>query len=269
MGVQYICGKKLWPFMYAEEVVQTSTDITTGTVAINAGSTALTFSSGPTVSVANRYIQITTQSNDWYKITSHTASSTSAVISPAFVGTSNVTGYSYKARKLLYSTSTPLLSILDMKQLITPVKVMSASPRNADFFLPLYYDTDNPTYYIMSSPSSTGLIQFSLLPSPGSIMNIMVRGIQALTDMSSDTDTPLIPVQWQDSIVNIAAYYGFQGLDDTRAAAELQIGEARIMDMANNLTQDLGRHRIMESVDAGSNNYLTWALPANFGPEIQ
>lgn len=267
MGQQYICGKYLWPFMYAEEIVQTVTDITTGTVSINAGDTALTFSSAPTVSVADRYIQLET-SSDWYKITSHTASSTSATISPAYVGTTNLTGGTYTVRKLLYTTTTPLVQILDMKQLVTPVRLISQSPREADFFLPLYYDAGVPYYYIMSSPSSSGTPQFSLMLSPDSVINIMVRGIKNLSDMSSDSDTSVIPSQWHDAIINIAAFYGFQASDDTRAATELQVGESRIADMRKTYSHDLGRLRIMQGVDTDYNFGLQWGLPSNFGPWV-
>lgn len=268
MAQQYIAGKRVWPFQLCEEIIQTVTDITTGTVSISAGGTALTFSSGPVASVANRYIQLQT-SNDWYKITSHTAASTSATISPAYVGTSSLTAGTYKVRKLLYTTATPLIQILDMKQMVTPVRLISVSPREADVFLPLYYDAGMPYYYIMSSPSSSGTPQFSFIQSPSSVINIMVRGIQALTDLSSDSDTSLIPSPWHDAIINIAAYYGFQGLDDDRAAKELQIGELRIDDMARVYSHDLGRHRVMQPIDNNSNFGLQWALPSDFGPQVQ
>lgn len=267
MAQQYICGKALWPFMLGEEIVQTVTDITTGTVSVSAGGTVLTFSSGPVASVANRYIQLST-SNDWYQITSHTASSTSATITPAYVGTSDLVSGTYTIRKLLYTTTTPLIQILDMKQLVTPVRIMSLSPRDTDVFLPLYYSAGNPYYYTMSSPSSNGTPQFSFMLSPDTVMNIMVRGIKALTDLSADADIPLIPTPWHDAIINVASYYGFQGLDDTRAQSELQIAEARIADMTRVYSHDLGRHRVMQPIDNNSNYGLTWALPSDFGPSV-
>jgi len=267
MGQQYICGKYLWPFTLAEEIVQTTPDITTGTVSINASDTALTFSSAPTVSVANRYIQLQTTS-DWYKITAHTAASTSATISPAYVGSSNLSAGTYTVRKLLYTTTTPLTQILDIKQLVTPVRLISQSPRNTDFFLSLYYSAGVPYYYIMSSPNSSGTPQFSLLPSPDSTSNLMVRGVQNLTDMSADADIPVIPVPWHDAIINVGAYYGFQSLDDTRADAELLIAEKRIQDMKNNYVLDPGRLRIMNSIDNDSQYSLQWALPSEFGPWV-
>lgn len=263
MAIQYICGKKLWPFTLAEEIIQTVTDITTGTVSINASDTALTFSSAPSASVANRYIQLST-SNDWYKITAHTAASTSATISPAYVGTSNLSAGTYTVRKLLYTTTTPLMQIIDMKQLIAPGRVVSASPREADFLLPLYYGTGTPDYYIMSSPNSSGTHQFSFVPSPSAIMNINIRGIQKLSDLSADADIPVIPTPWHDGIVNVAAYYAFQGIDDSRAQVELGLGEIRIADMAKVYSHDLGRHRVMQPV-VNQDYSMGWNLPPYLG----
>lgn len=265
MAQQYICGKKLWPFMITEEIVQTVTDYTTGTASVAAAGTAVTFSGTIADSKTNQYIQFAS-SNDWYQITAHTAGTATATISPAAVAVN--TAAIYTIRKLLYSTSTPLIQIIDMKQLVTPARLISLSPRGADFFLPLYYSAGVPYYYILSSPSSTGSLQFSFMLSPDSLMNIMIRGVKNLTDMSADDDTSVIPVPWHDAVINIASYYGFQGLDDTRAKSEIEVGELRIKDMANVYTSDLGRHRVMQPVDANLNWELQWALPSNFGPEV-
>lgn len=263
MAQQYISGKRIWPFLLAEEIIQTETDYTTGTVATTVASTSITFSATITASKANQYIK-TSSSDDWYKITAHTAGTATATISPA--ATTTATAATYTIRKLLYTTTTPLIQILDMKQLVTPVRIISQNPREADFFLPLYYDAGKPYYYIMSSPNSSGTPQFSFILSPDATINIMVRGIQKLTDLSADSDTSLIPTPWHDALVNIACFYGFQSLDDTRADTELLVGEKRIDDMARVYSHDLGRHRVMQPIDNESNFGLQWALPADFGP---
>jgi hypothetical protein len=267
MAQQYVCGKRLWPFMFAEEIVQTVPDITTGTVSINAADTALTFSSAPTVSVANRYIKFST-SNDWYKITAHTASSTSATISPAYVGTSNLSAGTYTVRKLLYSTTTPLIQILDMKQLVTPIQLMSMAPRGTDFLLPLYYDQGTPYWYVMSSSASDGTPQWSFLSSPSTTMNVMIRGIKVLADLSADNDVSVIPAPWHYVLVHQAAFYAFQSLDDDLAKIEYQAAEAGINDMARQLGHDLGRHRVMMPVDSDTNFGPQWSLPSDFGPWV-
>ncbi len=264
MAQQYICSKRLWPFLLSEEIIQTVVDVT-GTCATVVGNATVSFTAPVTDSKTNCYIQ-TGSSNDWYRITSHNVGASSCSIYPSATTTSGST--SFKIRKLLYTTTTPLIQILDMKQLTTPVRIISVSPREADFFLPLYYDAGIPYYYIMSSPDSSGNLQFSFILSPDSVMNINIRGQKMLTDMSSDSDTSLIPNPWQDAIINIASYYGFQTLDDTRAEKELVIGENRIQEMMKNYVLDQGRHRVMQPVDNNSNFGLQWALPSNFGPSV-
>ncbi len=153
-----------------------------------------------------------------------------------------------------------MLQILDMKQVITPANLISLSPLESDFFLPLYYGPGQVRQYIMSVPNSSGTQQFSLFNSPDSVLNLMVRGVKVLTDLSADGDIPVIPVPWHDALVNIAAFYGFQGLDDTRSKTEFQAGEARIVDMMNNYQNDPNRHRIMNAVDE-SFSELGWNFP--------
>lgn len=265
MAQQYICGKRLWPFMLAQEIVQTVADYTTGTATVAASGTSVTFSGTIADSKTNQYIRFAS-SDDWYQITAHTAGTSTATISPAAISANTTAAYTI--RKLLYTTTTPLIQILDIKQLVTPIRLISQSPRETDYFLPLYYDAGTPTYYTMSTPNSSGYQQFSLLPSPDAVINLMVRGVKALSDLSADGDISVIPTPWHDGIINIAAYYGFQGLDDTRAATELQIGEARIEDMKRNYAHDAGRHRVMQAVDNNSNFGLEYVLPANYGPWV-
>lgn len=267
MAQQYICGKQNWPFMVDYEIVQTVADITTGTVSISAADTALTFSSAPTVSVANRYIQFSS-SDDWYKITAHTASSTSATISPSYGQTDNLSAGTYTVRKLLYATTTPMSSYLDIKKTVNPGRLESLNRREGEFFLPLYMDASDPLEYIMGPLDSSGYLQFSLAPSPSTAINLLVRGVKTLSDMSADGDTSIIPSRWHNAVVDIASWYAFASLDDTRAADFLTAGEIGINDMARVYSPDLGRHRVMRSVDGGGyDSGPVYTLPGNFGPQ--
>lgn len=268
MSQSDICGMKNWPFLIADEIVQTVTDITTGTVTISDASTSLIFSSAPAVSVANRFIKFST-SNNWYKITAHTASSTSATITPALSEGGNVSAGTYTVRKLFYSTSTPLDTILDMKQFVTPAIIESIAPYIGDIFLPLYWGVGTVYRYIQSSFSSTDGLQFCFLYSPASVQNIVVRGIKKLTDMSSDSDTSLIPARWHSTILDMASYYGFSSLDDTRSSDFYNKALAAIEVMKNVYVVDGGRHRIMNPVNGLSEYGPEYTLPSNFGPMVQ
>lgn len=264
MAQQFISGKNNWSFLLGNEIIQTVTDYTTGTVATVSGSTSITFSGTVAISRANHFIK-TSDSADWYQITAHTAGSASATITPAATTTNTVA--TFTTRKLFYTSITPLRSLLDMKRHVSPGTIESVSPRIADIFLPLRYDTGTPYEYIQTVPDSSGNIQFSLLYAPSSVMNIQVRGIKNLSDMSADSDTSLIPGAWHDAIVARAAYYGFHGLDDTRSQEAKMEADERIDDLSRVYNTDLGRLRVMRPVDASNTIGPVFSLPGNFGPE--
>ena len=70
---QFIVGQKTWPWTVATDIIQTSPDITTGTVSVTNDSPAIVFSSAPSVSVANDFRIQFGDTDDWYDISSHTA----------------------------------------------------------------------------------------------------------------------------------------------------------------------------------------------------
>ena len=264
MAQNYICGKQNWPFLLDYEIVQTVTDITTGTVSVASGGATLTFSSGPAVSVANRYIQFSS-SDDWYKITAHTAASISATISPTYGQTDALSDGTFIIRKLLYATTTPFTSYLDIKKTVNPGRLESLNQREGDFFLPLYLGTGSPWEYIMGPIDSSGYLQFSLANPPDSVFNLLVRGVKGISDMSSDSDIPPYPAKWHDATVDIAAWYGFKTVDDSRAEENLGMGEAKIADMTRVYNSDLGRHRVMAPIDTETGFGPVYTLPSNFG----
>lgn len=267
MGQQYICGKQNWPFMVAYEQVQTVLDITTGTVDVAGSGTTVTFSSAPAVSVTGRYIKFST-TDDWYEITAHTAAASTATINPAYVDTSSLTAGTYTLRKLLYTTTTPFDSYLDIKKTVNPGRLESLNQREGDFYLPLRYDTGDCWNYIMGPVDSSGNLRFSLLSTPDTVLNLNVRGIKKLADMSADADVSIIPGRWHDAIIDVGAHYGFISLDDSRARTELERGELKIQEMARVFNTDLGRHRVMRPVDSRVYVDPAYTLPSNYGPNV-
>jgi len=259
-----ICGRKNWPFLVGHEIVQTVPDITTGTISINSGSTSLTFSSAPAVSVSEYFIQFESDTN-WYQIVSHTAASTSATITPSYGGTSNLSGSTYKVRKLFYSTSTPFDSILDMKNTNDGRIITSASPREIDVLYPLYYDAGAIYQYINSITSSTGNMRFSFIYSPDTVENIQIRGIKTVVDMSANTDQSIIPGRWCSTILDLASYYAFLALDDTRSVNAFAKYENGIEAMRRVYDTDLGRHRVTRSLTESLSDGPYAMLPPQYG----
>lgn len=267
MAQQDITGQMNWPFMGAHEIIQTVADITTGTVSINSGSTSLTFSSAPSVSVTDWFIKFSS-GDSWYRISSHTAASTSATLTQAYGESSNLSGGTYTLRKLFYSTNTPLDSILDIKRTVNGYPLSSASPKDADVFLPLYWDSGTIYKYIWSIPESDGDIRISFLYSPSSVENLQVRGIKRLSDLSSDSDTSIIPGRWHPALVDRACGYAFSSLygpDDGRAKQSFVDADSKVSDMARVYTPDLGRNRVMRPIDGNYVDGPAYALPSQYG----
>lgn len=264
MAQQDITSRQNWPFMLAHEIIQTATDITTGTIAVASGSTALTFTSGPAVSAAEYFIKFG-QETIWYKISAHTAASTSATLSTAYGGASNLTASTYTLRKLFYGTSTPLDSILDIKRTASGLFLESANARESDVFLSLYWDAGEIYKYISSIPDSMGGVRISFIYCPSSVENLQVRGIKKLSDMSADADTSIIPARWHSTILDLASFYGFSSLDDNRATTFYQKADAGIQFMAQTYGPDLGRMRVAKSVQAGIAEGPQYQLPSQYG----
>lgn len=233
---KHICGVLNWPWLEKQGIIQTVADITTGTVSINSGSTSLTFSSAPSVSVANQYmIQFTDTSDDWYYISSHTASSTSATLSVPFAGSSNVSGVSYICRKVFYSLPSDLDRMIDARQSIYKQKLGAIDIRTFDRYLPDPTATGVPLYYYMVGLDTNQYWQMGLYPVPTDINNIQIRYLMKPATLSSASDAPLIPEKFHDVIVMAALFmYGHPFIDDTRFAMAERRYADMIQDMKSN-----------------------------------
>lgn len=212
-----ICGIDNWPWLLKASTIQTKADITTGTVSINAGATSGTFSSAPSVSVANQYmIQFPDTSDDWYFITAHTAAMTSFTINVPFVGAANISGASYICRKVFYSLASDTDRIVDVRQAVTKSKLGAIDIRTFDRYLPDPLSTGDPRYYYLAGMDTSKYWQIGLYPTPTTVENLQVRYLQIPADMTS-TDTPLLPEKFHDAIIYGALYmFGHAYIDDNR-----------------------------------------------------
>ncbi len=255
---QHISGLANWEWLFTQGTIQTKADITTGTATINSGSTSLTLSSGPTVSVANQWmINFPDVSQDWYFISAHTANSTSATLSVAFAGTSNLSAGSYTLRKVLYSLPTDLDRIIDVRQQISSVKMLNVDPRTFDRLMPDPTATGNPIYYMFLGLDTSKVWQIGLFPTPESILNLQIKYYKKITELSSGSDEPLIPAKWHDSIVYAALYlFGHPYIDDSRFAAAKTRYEMTIADMKTNLSHVPDSLTVVQPWDSRAVNTL-------------
>lgn len=254
-----------WPFLRAPNplVIQTTTDITTGTVATVSGSTTITFSSAPTVSVANRFIQFS-DSKDWYRITSHTAASTSATLEIGALNTDAVA--TYIVRKVFYSTGSGVDRIIQIVQDVLPYQLIETSPEYFQSFNPGFLSSGTPRIYCMAGVDSSGYPQFRLWPNPDAGINLSITYLSTPTDLAADAETSVIPDKWaKDVLTEGATQFGYKFLDDSRYD-KFQLFYAKIEEMKTEYDIGLKRHRVMTAVDnqpvGGNLGYMP--LPFNY-----
>lgn len=228
-----IAGKRSWNWLIKDSIIQTSAEITTGTVTATINSTTITFSSAPAVSVANWFIQFS-DSDDWYEITSHTAAVATATLANAYLGTTSST-LTYKLRKVYYVLPTDCSKVLNMRQSRDDVSLRYISVRQLDRFIADRTATGEPNYYTIVGVDSSKQARIELYPVPNAAMNINVRYYQTVSEMSADANTPLLPEPFHDILVwDVLATYGYMFLDDTRVSKAGQIRDALYKDMVSN-----------------------------------
>lgn len=254
-----------WDFLRAFDIIQTVIDVTAGTITISANATTATLSATNAISMKGRFLQVVT-SNDWYEITAHTAGTDSLTIDPAFVSSSELSSGTYTIRKLFYGVSSTIEKLEDIKQLISPQRFKSLSKRSFDMLLPLTDSTGTPWFYNLATPDSSGNLQFSLYPTPDTVMNLNVLGIIKMTDLSLDTDTSVVPKKYHNVILDKAAEMALRTLDDTRSKEYQTAYLVGIGKMKDLYEADQDRHRVIKSLDDHSPQGIAFTLPAQFGP---
>lgn len=262
---QHISGLFNWPWLVKTGTIQTVADITTGTVAVAAGGQALTFSSGPAVSVANDYwIQFTTTA-DWYPISAHTAASTSATIAIPYVGTSAYSS-TYTLRKILYSLPSDLDRIDEIRQAITKQKLEYIDLRSFHRYMADPSASSTPDYYSLVGLDSSQYWRIGLYPTPNAVINLQLLYYQKITELSSSTDTPLIPAKWHSTLVWAAlALYGHDFIDDTRVKTAMDRYQQGVSEMKAHYNAVPDQRVVIQPWDARP---PVGILPVRFPPDF-
>jgi len=218
---RFIASVEDWPWLIKNDIIQTATEIDTGTVSVTNDSTAITFSSAPAVSVQDDYRIQFDDSDDWYDITSHIAAATSATLSDVFLGDTNAAQV-YNLRKVYYDLPADFDRMTSVRQSRTDVKLDPISFRFKDKILPDPTAVNEPTFYSIigldtQDPANTPRHRIVFFPTPSVEMNIDVRFYHRVTGLSADTDSPIFGVQWHSLIIfDVLSRYGYTFLDDER-----------------------------------------------------
>lgn len=231
-----LAGKESWNWMVKDSIIQTVPDITTGTVSATADSTSITFSSAPAASVAGYFIQFS-DTTDWYEIDTHTAASASAELTVPYLGTTNGT-LTYILRKAYYLLPSDTGKILNVSQHRVWNTTLTYVPtRMLDRYSAIRQSSDRPRFYSIVGLNADRQYQMEIFPSPNVKMNLNVRRYQIITEMTADTDIPVLPEAYHEILVwDVLATFGFTFLDDTRISS----AKAEY----NNLYKDMKRNHV-------------------------
>lgn len=213
-----LASSRSWNWTIKDGIIQTAAEITTGTITATLASTTITFSSAPTPSVAGWFIQFS-DTDDWYQISTHTAATTTATLTTAYLGATSST-LTYTLRKVYYALPSDLSKVLNMKQTRSDVTLQYVSARQSDSLVPDKTSTGEPRFYSISGLDSSRLYRAEFYPIPSTTMNIAIRYYAVVAELSGDSDVPLIPEGFHDILVwDTLATYGFMFMDDTRVSA--------------------------------------------------
>jgi hypothetical protein len=257
-----------WPFLRASTplIIQTVADYTTGTVATVANSTSVTASATITASKAGQYIK-TEDSEDWYRITAHTAGTAALTIEPAAIST-NATA-EYTIRKFYYSTSSAVDRILSIRQSITPYKLDEVSKEQFDSLQPDPQATGTPRVFMVAGLDSSMFPQFVLWPTPDAVINLFVEHLQKMSDLSADADVSIIPEKFHRSVLMTAAQVeACMGLNDDRLEGLVKLKEYELEKMKRQYEISKSRIRRIRTIDQGENSHsvpFPSTFPAPYG----
>lgn len=270
---QQLSGFFEWPWLLTNFAIQTVADNTSLTATVNAASTSVTLSSTVANSLAgNYYIKFTGtgQTSDWYQISVHTAGTATLTLATAYVGTSNLTSGTCTIRKVFYDLPATIDRLRDLRQSITKDKIELIDSQTFDRILPDPDSTGTPrcAYLtgMVSSGTSLGAWQLSFFPIPSTVMNIQGRGYSIITELSGDTDVPLIPAKWHNALVFLAlALYGHDYIDDTRVQSATAKSKEIVEEMVKEFNPFPSELNVIQPWDSRSSRGLIGVrLPANY-----
>lgn len=232
---QDICSRFPFDWQFSQEYVQTVTDKTAGTVSVANGGTAVTGIGTAFASTDKRsFIQFQSSTN-WYEVTV-VGGATSLTISPAFNETA-VSGGTYTLRKRYYDLTSDVERVFDATESLTPNKLTNLGVWTLDMFQPDIETVSIPTGYFLYrqdpdiAVTASPVRQIGFFPIPDAVYNIEVKYLKYLSDLSGDTDVPVIPQQWLNVLLAGAEWLGSKYLNSDNENSLLQQYELLISKM--------------------------------------
>jgi hypothetical protein len=211
-----------WWWLLDRQVVNTTAEVTTGTVAATNGSTSITFSDAPAASVAGAKIVVTGNTDDpavAYRISAHTAAQTGATLDAAYTGTT-VTESAFHVWTDEYSVAADTNRIVSILQ--GPATLREVGWRemdelkardNARSGAPEFWSLRN----FATSGDPTTQRRLVLHPYPDQSYRLEATYVQSLNTEVSSTTRFLIPDDYVDVLLHATLADGYPiFLNDTQ-----------------------------------------------------
>lgn len=231
MSQQLISGRFPFTWQLGREIVQTVVDKTAGTVTFTNGSTTAV-GNGTSFTTSDGYKFINpTSSVNWFQITN--VSGQTLTLDVAYNETT-VSG-PYTVRQRYYDLTSNVERVFDITQTDTNEKLTQMGIWTTDTYQPDQFEVSVPTSYYLFGQDPTVAVsaqpirQISFFPYPDAIYNMEVKYLKYISDLSNDTDIPVIPQQYFPVLLQFAEYYGQKYIngDDSKALeqAEMLMGK--------------------------------------------
>lgn len=220
-----------WAKGYPDKSITIPTKVTTGTVSITQNNTAVSFSGIHANSLIGWHITFGTTDTTMYYISAHTAGSTEATLDSECVVTSNSIS-TYTLFKIDHSVGSS-----DILRIVSPLKGYHSNSSGDDtnlvngeeeisfkraFSVP---EQGEPTHFcILKNDNGTWKIRFNKYPTGYS--KIDVPYIVIPDDLDVTGTDPSVPVWHRKTLCELALYYWFQAIGDTKADGSFQMAAA-------------------------------------------
>lgn len=262
-----IASRYPFDWLITNGFIQTTTDYTTGTITGTAGSTSITGSGTAwTSAFLNAYLQPANDTN-WYEVQTVGGATAITLTKPL---TAAITAGTYTLRTTYYDLPSNCFKVFDVRQTNTPIKLTNLGLYTLDQYQPDINTVSNPTGYFLfgedplvaASAAKQTLIGF--FPTPDAKYNIQIRYFLELTDLSADTDIPLIPVPYTNVLLDGMEWLGNKFINDPKENECKQGYEFGIQKMIESENANNDYFPVLQSSDTQSKTSRFLPFPTNF-----
>lgn len=206
-----------WWWMRLQGVLNLEPTYRTGTVQVTKGSTAITFSPAPSMSLQGRRLKVQGHP-DLSIIETHTAGITTAALDEPYTGPSATT--SFDAMKVVYTLDAAV------ECLISPIigfrdsnRISGMPPEQMDDLFPLRtLEPGEPVAFTLENDTTVRFSHGGRVD--GLQMRVEYRYRPILDELEDSVDSiPVIPIKWRHLLSDMALVYVFLDKNDDRSNA--------------------------------------------------